>query len=53
VFGTMFKAWGVMLLRHGHYHSDPHPGNFMLAKVGLYKLHSVDQYRSKAPGSDS
>lgn len=34
VFGTMFKAWGVMLLRHGHYHSDPHPGNFMLAKDG-------------------
>jgi predicted unusual protein kinase regulating ubiquinone biosynthesis (AarF/ABC1/UbiB family) len=34
VFQTMFKAWGVMILRHGHYHSDPHPGNFMLAKDG-------------------
>ena len=34
VFDSVFKAWGLMLLRHGHYHSDPHPGNFILQKDG-------------------
>lgn len=34
VFDTVFKAWGLMLLRHGHYHSDPHPGNFILQRDG-------------------
>ena len=38
VFYTMFEAWGVMMLQHGHFHSDPHPGNFMVGNDGRLVL---------------
>ena len=38
VFYTMFEAWGVMMLHHGHFHSDPHPGNFMVSNDGKLVL---------------
>ena len=48
LFHTMHKAWGVMLLRHGHFHCDPHPGNFILQKVrvGLSQIRHTLFYRS-------
>ena len=50
VFHTVFRAWGVMLLRHGHYHSDPHPGNLMLRRDG--KLAILDWGQTQiAPAS--
>ena len=41
-----------MLLRHGHYHSDPHPGNFILQRDG--KLAILDWGQTQvAPDSRS
>jgi len=45
VFHSMFTAWGVMMLKHGHFHTDPHPGNFMVANDG--KLILLDWGQTK------
>ena len=45
VFHSMFVAWGVMMLKHGHFHTDPHPGNFMVANDG--KLILLDWGQTK------
>ena len=49
VFHTMHRAWGVMLLRHGHFHCDPHPGNFILQKDGKLAILDWGQTHSFAP----
>jgi aarF domain-containing kinase len=48
VFHSMFTAWGVMMLKHGHFHTDPHPGNFMVANDG--KLILLDWGQTKRVG---
>ena len=45
VFHSMFMAWGTMMLKHGHFHTDPHPGNFMVAHDG--KLILLDWGQTK------
>jgi len=45
VFHSMFIAWGTMMLKHGHFHTDPHPGNFMVANDG--KLILLDWGQTK------
>ena len=49
VFHTMHRAWGAMLLRHGHFHCDPHPGNFILQKDGKLAILDWGQTHSLAP----
>tara|TARA_B110000977_G_scaffold195548_1_gene274216 strand:+ start:4589 stop:7447 length:2859 start_codon:yes stop_codon:yes gene_type:complete len=46
LFHTMHKAWGVMLCRHGHFHCDPHPGNFLLQKDGKLAILDWGQTQS-------
>ena len=49
VFHTMHRAWGAMLLRHGHVHCDPHPGNFILRRDGKLAILDWGQTHSFAP----
>jgi aarF domain-containing kinase len=49
VFHTMHLAWGAMLLRHGHFHCDPHPGNFILRADGKLAILDWGQTHSFAP----
>ena len=49
VFHTMHLAWGAMLLRHGHFHCDPHPGNFILRADGKLAILDWGQTHSVAP----
>lgn len=49
VFHTMHLAWGTMLLRHGHFHCDPHPGNFILRADGKLAILDWGQTHSFAP----
>ena len=49
VFHTMHQAWGVMVFRHGHFHCDPHPGNFILQKDGRLAVLDWGQTFSLAP----
>ena len=45
VFFSIFRAWGEMMLTCGHFHSDPHPGNFILRGDG--KLCILDWGQTK------
>ena len=45
VFFSIFRAWGEMMLTCGHFHSDPHPGNFILRGDG--KLCVLDWGQTK------
>lgn len=37
----LMRAYGCMILEHGLFHADPHPGNFLLQVAWLPFLHST------------
>ncbi|CAI5992054.1 unnamed protein product [Closterium sp. NIES-64] len=38
IFSALSTAYGRMLLQHGHFHADPHPGNILVCAGGRVAL---------------
>ncbi|CAI6000002.1 unnamed protein product [Closterium sp. NIES-64] len=38
IFSALSTAYGCMLLQHGHFQADPHPGNILVCAVGRVAL---------------